>query len=65
MVAGLALATGQPVGHLLDLLGTDRRWPAVFDAMHRMQVERNEAIQAAEVQRKREAAVAAAKKRYG
>jgi hypothetical protein len=32
MVAGLALATSQPVGHLLDLLGVDRRWPAVFDA---------------------------------
>lgn len=32
MVAGLALATSQPVGHLLDLLGVDRCWPDVFDA---------------------------------
>lgn len=65
MVAGLALATGQPVGHLLDLLGVDRRWPAVFDSMYRMQQERNEAVEAAEAQRRREAALAEAKKRYG
>jgi hypothetical protein len=64
MVAGLALATGQPVGHLLDLLGTDRRWPAVFDAIHRMQVERSQAVEAAESQRRREAALKAAKERY-
>ena len=65
MVAGLALATGQPIGHLLDLLGVDRRWPAVFDSMYRMQQERNEAVEAAEAHRRREAALAEAKKRYG
>lgn len=40
MVAGLALATGQPVGHLLDLLGVERAWPAVFDAFLAL-LERN------------------------
>ena len=64
MVAGLALATGQPSGHLLDLLGVDRRWPAVFDSMYRMQQERNETIEQAAAQQRREAALEEAKRRY-
>jgi hypothetical protein len=65
MVAGLALATSQPVGHLLDLLGVDRRWPAVFDAMFDIQMRRNDAAESAEAKQRQESLVQEAKRRYG
>lgn len=41
-MASVALSTGQPVGHLLDLLGLPREWPEVFDVMRDMLDERRQ-----------------------
>lgn len=45
MVATVAVSMGQPVGDLLDLLGVERCWPDVFNAMadiHRARVDEAE-----------------------
>jgi hypothetical protein len=64
-VATLAIETGQPIGHLLDLAGVSRCWPDALNAMFLIQRQRFDAAEAAAAKRRREAAVAEAKKRYG
>lgn len=65
----MALDTGQPIGDLLDVLGVDREWPELFDAICIVASEDAEAIAEAREEAARKArqerALAEAKRRYG
>lgn len=65
MVATLAVSLGQPVGDLLDLLGVERCWPDVFNALASIHRERVAEMEKRAARERQEKAVAQARARYG
>jgi hypothetical protein len=65
MVAALAVSLGQPVGDLLDLLGVDRAWPDVFNALADIHRGRVEEAGRQETRRRQEEMIAKVRQRFG
>lgn len=65
MVAAIAVSLGQPVGDLLDLLGVDRAWPDVFNALTDIHRGRVEEAERQETRRRQEKMVSKVRQRFG
>jgi len=65
MVASLAVSLDQPVGDLLDLLGCERCWPEVFDALADINLARAEEAEKRAREQRQKDLIAKVKARQG